>query len=104
MSLGADAAGVSPVPMQMWAGVSPVLAQMWAGASAVLAQRLKDVWPLLAQVVSERERLLRIPKGVVQRCMRAAWLAAAMGPPPPPPRWDWVGVWTTQSGRWYARY
>ncbi len=29
-SPGADVAGVSPVPAQMWAGASPVPAQMWA--------------------------------------------------------------------------
>jgi hypothetical protein len=30
-SPGADVAGVSPVPVQMWAGASPVPVQMWAG-------------------------------------------------------------------------
>jgi hypothetical protein len=30
-SPGADVAGVSPVPIQMWQGVSPVPMQMWQG-------------------------------------------------------------------------
>ncbi len=32
-SPGADVAGVSPVPVQMWSGARPVTVQMWAGAS-----------------------------------------------------------------------
>ena len=32
-SPGADVAGVSPVPVQMFVAVSPVLAQMWAGGA-----------------------------------------------------------------------
>ena len=53
--LGADVAGVSPVPAQMWqAGVSPVPAQMWqAGVSPVPAQMLVGVSPVPAQVWQE---------------------------------------------------
>ena len=46
----ADAAGESPVPVQMWAGVSPVPVQMWAGVSPVPVQMWAcdwSVWPSL---------------------------------------------------------
>ena len=40
-SPGADVAGISRVPAQMWAGVSPVPAQMWQGCAPEDEQRAR---------------------------------------------------------------